>query len=77
MSTIIAIFEPDLDGTLHLPLPEELRHGKVKVAAKIEAVDVQPGTGFENLKGFGALKGKIRMAPDIDEPLQDFKNYMG
>lgn len=59
MSTIFAIFEPDLDGTLHLPLPEELRHGKVKVVAKIEAVEVEPETGFEKLKDFGALRGKI------------------
>lgn len=26
--------------------------------------------------GFGALKGKIRMADDFDEPLDDFKEYM-
>jgi len=28
MNTITAILEPDADGTLHLPLPPELRHGK-------------------------------------------------
>ena len=39
MSTITAILEPDADGTLHLPLPEELRHGKVKVEATVEAVE--------------------------------------
>jgi hypothetical protein len=39
MSTITAILEPDADGTLHLPLPEELRHGKVRVEATIEAVE--------------------------------------
>ena len=77
MSTIIAIFEPDADGTLHLPLPEELRRGKVKVEAKIEAVESQPETSVESLKGFGALRGKIRMASDFDEPLEDFKEYMG
>ena len=38
MSTITAILEPDADGTLHLPLPEELRHGKVRVEATVEAV---------------------------------------
>lgn len=36
MSTITAILEPDADGTLHLPLPAELRHGKIKVEAKLE-----------------------------------------
>jgi hypothetical protein len=40
MSTITAILEPDADGTLHLPLPAELRHGKIKVEAKLE-----PATG--------------------------------
>ena len=25
---------------------------------------------------FGALKGKIKLAPDFDEPLEDFKDYM-
>ena len=25
---------------------------------------------------FGALKGKIKIAPDFDEPLEDFKDYM-
>ena len=39
MSTITAVLEPDADGTLHLPLPEELRHGKVRVEAKVEAAE--------------------------------------
>jgi hypothetical protein len=78
MSTIIAILEADADGTLHLPLPAELRHGKIKVEAKLEAA-VQSPTGEESgsLKGFGCLRGKIRMAPDFDEPLDEFKDYMG
>ena len=42
MSTISAILEPDADGTLHLPLPAELRGGKVKVEAKLEPADPQP-----------------------------------
>jgi hypothetical protein len=25
---------------------------------------------------FGVFKGKIKMAPDFDEPLEDFKDYM-
>ena len=39
MSTITAILEPDADGSLHLPLPPELRHRKVRVEAKLEAAD--------------------------------------
>lgn len=41
MSTITAILEPDADGTLHLPLPAELRRGRVKVDAKLEAASVE------------------------------------
>jgi hypothetical protein len=37
MSTITAILEADADGTLHLPLPAELRNSKLKVTATIEA----------------------------------------
>ena len=78
MSTITAILEADADGTLHLPLPAELRHGKIKVEAKLEAAaQPPPGEATGSLKGFGALRGKIRMAPNFDEPLEDFKDYMG
>ena len=76
MSTINTILEPDADGTLHLPLPPELRYGKVKVEAKLEPAEPQPTQCAGSLKGFGALKGKISMAPDFDEPLEDFKEYM-
>jgi hypothetical protein len=46
MSTINAILEPDPDGSLHLPLPPELRHRRVKVEAKLEAAQdagAEPG----------------------------------
>ncbi len=36
MSTITAILEPALDGTLHLPVPLELRGGKVEVTATLK-----------------------------------------
>jgi len=77
MSTITAILEPNADGTVHLPLPAELRHGKVRVEAKLEAASAEQKTPEPGgLKGFGALKGKIWMAPDFDEPLEDFKEPM-
>ena len=38
MSTISAILEADADGTLHLPLPEDLRKSKLHVTATIHAV---------------------------------------
>ncbi|MGA2496667.1 MAG: hypothetical protein ABSH20_02940 [Tepidisphaeraceae bacterium] len=39
MSTITAILEADADGTLHLPLPAELRHGKIEVTATLRVAD--------------------------------------
>jgi hypothetical protein len=39
MSTITAILEADADGTLHLPLPAELRHGKIEVTATLKAAN--------------------------------------
>ncbi len=39
MSTITAILEADPDGTLHLPLPEELRHGKIEITATLKAAN--------------------------------------
>ena len=74
MSTIHAILQPAADGTLHLPIPDELRQGKVEVVATLTAVPAV--NNDQHLKGFGALKGKIWMAPDFDAPLDDFKEYM-
>ena len=78
MSTITAILEADADGTLHLPLPAEWRKLSIRVKAELEPVEQPlPGEGTEPLKGFGCLRGKIRMAADFDEPIEDFKDYMG
>jgi hypothetical protein len=37
MNTITAIVEADADGTIRLPVPEELRHGKAEVTATLRA----------------------------------------
>jgi Protein of unknown function (DUF2281) len=71
MITIIAILEPDADGSVHLPVPPELRLSAVKVTATMEAV---ANTGAQ--PRFGCLAGKIELSPDFDEPLEDFKEYM-
>lgn len=42
VSTITAVLDADPDGTLHLPLPAELRCTKVKVTATLENVGAQP-----------------------------------
>jgi hypothetical protein len=81
MSTITAILEPSPDGTLHLPLPPELRHGKVEVTATLKPVAETSREGSEReasnpLRGFGCLKGQIETASDFDEPLEEFREYM-
>ena len=38
MSTITVVLKPDADGSVRIPLPPELRHGRVRVEAKLEAV---------------------------------------
>ena len=60
MSTITAILEADADGTLHLPLPAELRHGKIKVEAKLEAVE--GGSGAAR-----APRQKLTATPEMIE----------
>ncbi|MEO8352936.1 MAG: DUF2281 domain-containing protein [Chthoniobacteraceae bacterium] len=81
MSTITAILEADADGTLHLPLPPQWRKLSIRVKAELEPVEPpaspSPSDGTRSLKGFGSLRGKIRLAPDFDEPLEDFKDYIG
>jgi len=71
MSTITAILEPEADGSLRLPLPPELRQCKVRIEAKLERAD-----GVGPRPQFGCLAGKIWLAPDFDEPLEDFKDYI-
>jgi len=69
VSTITVILEAASDGTLHLPVPEELRHGKVEVVATIRPVPPQ-ATAMRA----GSLKG-FWITPDFDAPLEDFKEY--
>lgn len=85
MSTITVILEPNAGGTLHLPLPPELRNGKVKVEARLERVTgpneipAKPnGTVLDALRELRALGGMKDLIPDpmawqreqrIDRPL--------
>ena len=54
VSTITLVLLPDADGTLHPPVPAELRHGKVKVVATLESepapIPAKPGTPLDALK---------------------------
>ncbi len=77
MSTITAIFEPSADGTLHLPVPAAWRKLSIRVKAEMEPVSQSAKSVSDGgLKGFGCLRGKISMAGDFEEPLEDFKDYM-
>lgn len=79
MSTITAILAPDADGTLHLPVPAAWSNTLIRVKAELEPMPGAPTMpeDIAPLKGFGCLKGKIRMASDFNEPLDDFKDYVG
>ncbi len=39
-----------------------------------ETIELVPQT--QRTRVFGSLKGKIKMADDFDEPLEDFADYM-
>ena len=72
MSTFTAILEADADGTLHLPVPLNLRRGRVKVVATLQTepetaspgAGAKPGTPLEALKELRKLGGLSRVIPD-------------
>ena len=69
MSTITVVLEPDADGTLHLPLPMELRRGKVKVVATLESEPVAvPSRGGTPLEALKELR-KLGAFKDITNPV--------
>jgi len=68
MSTITAILEPDSDGCLHLPVPEELRGGKVKVVASVEAADTCEDESRARLV-MGEFGRRVLVAPEGAPPM--------
>lgn len=74
MNTITAILEPNADGSLHLPLPPELRGTKVKVEAKLETFGTIPNRAKAGL--WKKLPDRFWMSADFDAPLEDFREYM-
>lgn len=74
MSTITAILEPNADGTLHLPLPKELRQQRVRVKAELEPATAASGRAKAGL--WEGLPDRFWMAADFDAPLEDFRDYM-
>jgi hypothetical protein len=74
VSTITAILEPDVDGTLHLPLPVEMRSSKlkVKVTATLESVGAPVvATDSEIKKRVEALEQLRKLNPfrEIADPV--------
>ena len=65
MSTITAIFEPDADGTVHVPVPAEWRHLPIKVTAEMEPAGdpTSSAYGSEWMNSFGSIQDSDFEAP--------------
>ena len=62
-------------------LPEPFKHrAEIYIDALLDEAKemerVQSSNDSIKNRGYGSLKGKIWMAEDFDEPLEDFKGYM-
>jgi len=69
MSKITAILEADEDGTLHLPVPPELRHKKVRVTATLEAAaDLAAAERRTPLEALKELR-KLGAFADVADPV--------
>jgi hypothetical protein len=78
MSTITAVLEPDVDGTLHLPLPAEMRSSKVKVVATLEAADADhanPAAKLKELLAAGRGSDGAAATARIAEVYQDRETW--
>ena len=76
MSTITAILQADADGTLHLPLPPELRKQRIRVKAGLEAQAPDRLRAKAGLWKSLSEPGEVWMAAGFDAPLEDFREYM-
>lgn len=68
MSTITAILEADTDGTLHLPVPQNLRRGKVKVVATLQSEPCERPTRETALAALRQLR-KLGTFKKITDPV--------
>ncbi len=66
MSTITAILETDVDGTLHLPVPKEWKSGKVKVVATLEPVAASRPRTTVPKPDFAAIRSEL-WGTDVDK----------
>ena len=81
MATIEAVFEGGVfRPTEPVSLPEGSRVTVVVVDRPAPTGDAPPADSapakHDRPPMFGALKGKMWIAPDFDEPLEEFKDYM-
>jgi hypothetical protein len=68
MSTISAILDAHPDGSLHLPLPPELQHRRVKVEAKLEvAEETREPIGSAPLATSEMLRARKQALADLRE----------
>jgi hypothetical protein len=75
MSTITVILEADDDGTVHLPVPAEMRHGKIQITATLTAVEgpfsQAPRVSPEKLAQRRAALAQLRALGGLKESIPD------
>ncbi len=58
-------------------LPDTLKQDALNYIFYLKKEYLHPTIPKKNAKRiFGIVKGKYKLAPDFDEPLEDFKEYM-
>ncbi len=72
VSTVTAILEPAADGTLHLPVPAALRHGKIEVVATLRSVSAEPGSPAKAGGGILERLNETRNLLGPIDPEEDF-----
>jgi len=60
------------DGRIELSVPQSLNGQEVTVVVRTNG---QTGPPVERRPAFGLLRGKIRIADNFDEPLDEFEDY--
>lgn len=75
MNSLESDVEIHPDGSMHIlsPLPAWLKPGHAHVVLTVDKQKVKSPVSAPQP---GSLKG-FRMAADFDDPLEDFKDYMG
>jgi hypothetical protein len=67
--SITQTVEVPADHRLTIDVPREVPAGPVVLSFTPAGIEKKE-------RGFGCLKGQIKMSDDFDEPLEDFKDYM-